>query len=173
MAKESLNERKKGIRKNISAVDRVLLDFSNPCQTLTSQIPSNNGQIIRSPHVVPIMWGNFYFTNRDYGFYVRQMLRDLVTRSYMNGHAQYGVQRGSVDDPINIDTGTDPDPTNLSRQDIQTRLFSWLTNGVVSPTPSVDEKSLVYIIFLPLGSTLSTADSALLSYHCPGASGAV
>jgi hypothetical protein len=114
------------------------------------------------------MWGHFYFTNRDYGFYVHQMLTDLVTRSYMNCQAQYGVHRGSVDDPpYHIDTNpNDPDPTNLSRQDIQTTLFGWLTNGIV-PTPSVDERSRVYIIFLPFGSTFSTADSGL-AYHCPG-----
>jgi len=77
-------------------VSSVSGHLNNPCHTLSSQIPSNNGHIIRSPHVVPVMWGSSYNSNQaTFGGYIKQLISDIVTRRYMNGLAQYGVGRGS------------------------------------------------------------------------------
>lgn len=75
----------------------------------------------------------------------------------MNGLAQYGVKRGSVDNPIFV-TGTIPATNVLSPTNIETNLSTWLNNGTSIPpitpnvtrAPAVNERSLVYNIILGL-----------------------
>lgn len=113
----------------------------------------------------PIMWDdpadpvapNFYTNNPTFAGQIKQLILDLVTRSYMNGLAQYGVKRGSVDNPIFV-TGTIPATNVLSPTNIETNLSTWLNNGTSIPpitpnvtrAPAVNERSLIYNIILGL-----------------------
>jgi hypothetical protein len=86
----------------------------------------------------------------------------------MNGLAQYGVGRGSVLAPQKIViTGSppDPDPVNLDKKTIQDKLITWIKDGSVSPAPSVGEQNLIYVIFLPTGSTYTDTGAGYHSHY--------
>jgi hypothetical protein len=52
----------------------------------------------------------------------------------MNGLAQYGVGRGSVDNPIVINTAGGTNASAPTSSDIQTNLENWISNGTNGTT---------------------------------------
>jgi len=135
-----------------------------PCHSLNVRVPANNKHVIRHPRVVPIFWGHYYATNSDVIATTVQLLVDIVSGPYMNGLAQYGVSRGIVLGSHTIDINpTEADPVNLDRNKIKNTLVNWINNGTVSPTPSVNEQNLIYVIFMPTRSTIT--DSGAAGYH--------
>jgi len=135
-----------------------------PCHSLSEKVPSNNKHVLRHPRVIPIFWGHFYVTNPHIVAATIRMLSDIVSGPYMNGLAQYGVSRGTVLGHHTIDTvPPNSDPLILDRDTVRNTLVSWINSGTVSPAPAVNEKSLIYIIFLPTGSNIT--DSGAAGYH--------
>jgi hypothetical protein len=129
------------------------------CHSSPGRVLPNDIHIMRSPRVLPILWGNYY-VDPDVVTEVRLLLTDLVTGRFMNGLAQYGVRRGSMLNPITIPV-IGNDPNGLTRIDVQNQLTTWINNGTVAP-PAVNEQNLLYVIFLPTGSTISEPGYA---YH--------
>jgi hypothetical protein len=54
----------------------------------------NLDHIMPRPKVVPILWGHDYLANPKTTNNITRMISDLVTGPFMNGLAQYGIQRG-------------------------------------------------------------------------------
>jgi len=87
------------------------------------------------------------------------MVLDLVTGPFMNGMAQYGVQRGSVGEQVIIDDNNPPttivytDKTNNLQDDITKKLIKWIDAGLVPPPPSSTDINQLYLIFPPTETT--------------------
>jgi|SRR5689334_7291743 hypothetical protein len=141
-------------------------DVNCQCHTFSGQVPANQKHIMRHPHIVLVLWGHFYVTNPDVLTITEQLVSDLITGSFMNGLAQYGVGHGSVMGSFVIDIPPpESDPTDLTRDDVRKQLVNWINEGTISPAPAIDEENLMYILFLPTGSTFSESDSGAGGYH--------
>lgn len=139
------------------------------CQSLTPVLPKNDQHIIRDPHIVPVMWGHYYATNPAVVTALVSLLTDLVTGQFMNGLAQYGCLRGDfryssvfgngpVFNPQLIDIiPPNKGPTNVGDTGLS-QLKNWLDAGKVGPVPQdgFEHDQLVYIVFLPTETTIST-----------------
>lgn len=101
------------------------------------------------PHVVPILWGDVYAQNPDTVQNIHDMVSDLVTGPFMNGMAQYGILRGSVQAPIVIHNSNPPptiiyyDSNNNLQDDITKKILAWIEAGLVPAVPPVDQLYLI------------------------------
>lgn len=127
---------------------------------------ANIDHIMPKPVVVPIFWGHDYVVNSDTASRLQQMISDLVTGPFMNGLAQYGVQRGSVLAPAVIDD-TNPPPTityydtsNNLKDEITKKLINWIHAGLVPAPPSPSDINQLYIILPPPETTFQTYNSS-------------
>jgi hypothetical protein len=115
---------------------------------------ANIDHIMPKPVVVPIFWGHDYVDNPDTANKLQQMVSDLVTGPFMNGLAQYGIQRGSVT-PVIIDDQNPPatiiytDSNNQFTDEITKRLINWINAGIVPPPTSPNDINQLYLIFPP------------------------
>ena len=122
----------------------------------------NLTHIMPKPVVVPIFWGHDYITNPTTAQLVQQMISDLVTGPFMNGLAQYGIQRGSMQTPIIIDDTRPPaliiyrDRNNQLKDDITKQLIKWINAGLVPPPPSPTDINQLYLIIPPPKWSLQT-----------------
>ena len=66
------------------------------CHNFSGQVPANQGHIMRSPVVVPIMWGHHYIINPEFATQIFRLISNLVRGSFMNGLAQYGIKRANL-----------------------------------------------------------------------------
>jgi hypothetical protein len=121
---------------------------------------ANLDHIMPQPVVAPIFWGDVWVANPAATAALTQLLSDLVTGPYMNGLAQYGVQRGTVAAPITIpDSNPTPNPliyydtSNHEQDDITPKLIGWINAGLVPPPPSPTDINQFYFIFPPPGTT--------------------
>jgi len=85
------------------------------------------------------------------------MISDLVTGPFMNGLAQYGIQRGSVTPPVVIDDSNPPatltytDSKGQLVDEITKQLIKWIKEDRIVPAPpSDDDVNQLYIIVPPL-----------------------
>jgi hypothetical protein len=114
------------------------------------------------PFVVPIFWGHDYVSNSDTTNKLQQMISDLVTGPFMNGLAQYGVQRGSIHSPIVIDDVSPPatiiyyDSKAKLKDEITKQLIKWITAGTVPSPASATDINQLYLILPPPGTTPQT-----------------
>ena len=122
----------------------------------------NLSHIMPKPVVIPILWGHDYAVNAVTAPNLLRMMADLVTGPFMNGLAQYGIQRGSVNAPIVIDDDHPPativyrDSGNNLQDDITKQLIKWITAGTVPPPRSPNDINQLYVIVPPIESTLQT-----------------
>lgn len=128
----------------------------------TGAVPANNKDVMRSPRVVTIFWGSFYQGRTDVVTLATKMISDLVSGTYRNGLAQYGVGRGSVINQIAV-TPPGTDPSFLDRDTIHSQLDGWIRDNTVTPSPSVGESNLLYFLFLPPGCDIDP--SGACGYH--------
>lgn len=123
---------------------------------------ANLSHIMPNPLVIPILWGHEYLANPKTAPNVLQMISDLVTGPFMNGLAQYGIQRGSVRAPIVIDDLSPParivyyDSSHNLQDDITKQLIKWIKAGFVPPPASHNDIDQLYIIIPPIESTVQT-----------------
>jgi len=119
--------------------------------------------IIQSPRVQPIYWGKFY--SPLVVRIIESFLADIVTGTYMNNLAQYGIKRGQVLPLVRI---ADPEPNSLDdrgdKLEVQKKLLDWLNHDRV-PRPAVNEASLVYLIMPPVITELNPGDNGMQGYH--------
>jgi hypothetical protein len=86
------------------------------------------------------------------------MISDLVTDSYMNGLAQYGVRRGRMETPIIIDDLNPPqtivytDSNNNLVDEITHKIIEWNNAGLVPPPPG-NNLNQMYLITPPSETT--------------------
>jgi hypothetical protein len=122
----------------------------------------NLTHIMPKPLVVPIFWGHDYVTNPTTAQYLQQMISDLVTGPFMNGLAQYGIQRGSMQAPIIIDDTNPPatiiyyDGNKQLQDDITKQLIKWINAGTVPSPPSPTDINQLYLIIPPSETTPET-----------------
>jgi hypothetical protein len=116
---------------------------------------ANIDHIMPKPVVVPIFWGHDYVANPNTTNNLQKMVSDLVTGPFMNGLAQYGIQRGTMLAPVIIDDQNPPmtityrDTNNQLKDEITQRLVGWINDGTVPPPPSPTDIDQLYIIFPP------------------------
>ena len=135
------------------------------CHMFTGMVPANSKHVMRNPRIVLILWGHFYATNSAVATNATTLISDLVSGPFMNGLAQYGVGGGSVIGTFVVDIPPPaPDPINLTRENVRDQLIDWINRGTISPGPAVGEQNLVYVIFLPTGST-TTETAGTGGYH--------
>ena len=114
--------------------------------------------VMPNPVVIPILWGHDYVQYPQTAQLIEQMISDVVTGPYMNGMAQYGVRRGSVEKTVIIDD-TNPPSTivyrNSSNQlvdQITQKLIGWVNAGLV-PAPPSTALNVMYLIIPPSETT--------------------
>jgi hypothetical protein len=127
---------------------------------------TNIDHVMPQPVVIPIMWGHTYSKNPATVQNVQKMLSDLVTGTYMNVMAQYGVRRGTVHTAIVIDDQSPPqkivyyNANNVLQDDITQSLVKWINAGLVPAPQSASDVNTLYMIFPPPESTFETYDGA-------------
>jgi hypothetical protein len=118
------------------------------------------------PHVIPILWGQVYAENPTTVTNISDMLSDLVTGPFMNGMAQYGVQRGTVAPPIVINDPSPPktivyrDTNNHLQDDITKQIKAWIAAGLVPPPGSSNDTNQLYLVIPSPSSTFETFNVA-------------
>jgi|SRR5271166_103577 len=123
---------------------------------------ANIDHIMPNPVVVPILWGHDYVANPATATSLQQMVSDLVTGPFMNGLAQYGIHRGSMQTPTIIDDQNPPaktlyyDTNNNLQDDITKKLVQWINAGLVPPPQSANDINNLYLIFPPPETTPET-----------------
>src|SRR5262245_2992911 len=122
---------------------------------------ANIDHIMPKPVVVFILWGHDYVANPATANTLQQMVSDLVTGSFMNGLAQYGIQRGSVmlvtiDDKSPPATITYKDSNGQWTDEITKRLTGWISAGSVPAPPSPTDINQLYLILPPPETTFET-----------------
>lgn len=134
------------------------------CHGNTDGIEPNDKVIIPNVRVMVLCWGKFYEDHPDAADNAFALCRDLVSGSYLNGLAQYGVGRGSMAGSANINF-TGP-PATLSEDEARDNLLSWLRDNPLL-APAVDEASLLYVLFLPPETkpTISSGRDDFCGYH--------
>jgi hypothetical protein len=132
-------------------------DTNSKCHGYTGGVAITGGRRIRVPRVVLVLWDHYFITNPKAVTNATQLVTDLVTGPFMNGLVQYGISRGSVVNTATLDTVNFPAPGNwdVFNSDDQTQVLAFLKNGTISPTPSLNEDSLIYLFFLPTTTTLT------------------
>lgn len=116
---------------------------------------ANIDHIMPRPRVVPIFWGHDYVANPSTTNNLTRLLSDLVAGPFMNGLAQYGVQRGSISAPVVIDDRSPPasvtytDSSNQLKDEITKLLIRWVQAGVVPPPSSANDVNQLYVILPP------------------------
>src|ERR1700732_5000694 len=81
------------------------------CHGSTAGVQPNGKHVVDSPQIVLVLWDNQFVTNAAAVTSAEQLVTDLVTGAFMNGLAQYGVERGSVINTVTIDTKLFPAPS--------------------------------------------------------------
>jgi hypothetical protein len=114
--------------------------------------------VMPNPVVVPILWGHDYVQYPDTTKLIIQMIDDLVTGPFMNGMAQYGVRRGTVNRPIIIDDANPPativytDTNGNLVDEITHKLVSWIEAKQIPPPPA-NNLNQMYLIIPPSETT--------------------
>jgi hypothetical protein len=113
----------------------------------------NIDHIMPSPRVIPIFWGHEYAANPGLYKNLRQMILDAVTGPFMNGLAQYGIERGTMLEPIVIDDPNPPatitytDSSGRLVDEITQQLIKWIKVELSVPPPlSADDINTLYVI---------------------------
>ena len=138
------------------------------CHDYTGGVKAHNSRIIPNPRIVLILWGNYYSTHTDAVTSAQTLMSDLVTGSFMNGLAQYGVAPGSLVTIKIIDTNAqNPAPKTINEEELRDQLINWIKAGTVSPAPAVNEANLLYFIFPPTDTQLTLKDgtTGFCGYH--------
>ena len=127
---------------------------------------TNLAHIMPQPHVIPILWGHDYVANPTAAQNLKQMVLDLVTGPFMNGMAQYGVQRGTVAAQIIIDDVNPPktlvytDQQNNLVDEVTKQLINWIAAGTVPPPSSPNDVNQLYLIFPSTETTVEIYNGA-------------
>jgi hypothetical protein len=126
----------------------------------------NLSHVMPNPVVVPILWGHDYVEFPETTALVERLISDLVTGSFMNGMAQYGVSRATMAPPVIIDDNSPPakivyyDANNKLVDDITKRLIHWIGAGLVPPPPSRADINQLYLIIPPSETTPETYNTS-------------
>lgn len=122
----------------------------------------NIDHIMPKPTVVPIFWGHDYLSNPNTATSLQRLIVDLAAGPFMNGLAQYGVQRGSATEPILIDDPNPPktityvDSNQQLKDEITKKLLSWIKQGLVPPPSTPNDLNRLYLILPPPETTFQT-----------------
>jgi hypothetical protein len=151
----------------------ICLEGGEICQTGSDKYGNATGYLcaprpqppvpaMSSPKLVVVYWGPGYSTARNTIFggtihiptqraqIVDTMLTDVVTGTYMNDLAQYGVGKGRIVESVYLDDQPAAG-THLTYMDLQNRLESLLGSGTITYKPAFNETSLLYVIMPPPG----------------------
>jgi hypothetical protein len=116
---------------------------------------TNIDHIMPKAVIVPIFWGHDYVANPATANTLGRLLTDLVTGPFLNGLAQYGVQRPSLLAPRIIDDTSPPttitytDANNKLTDEITKLLIKWINANLVPAPPSSTDINQLYFIFPP------------------------
>jgi len=132
------------------------------CHGFTGGVAIGGGRRLRIPRVVLVCWDNFFVTTPAAVTSATLLVKDLVTGPFMNGLVQYGISRGSVNNPITLDTKTFPAPVTWDSNGNadQTQVLAFVNNNNISPKPAVNEGSLIFLFLLPTTTTLTNGNNA-------------
>jgi hypothetical protein len=123
---------------------------------------ANRDHIMPQVVLAPIFWGHDYVENPTIVSTMMQLLTDLVTGPFLNGAAQYGIQRGSVlgasvvDDSSPPNTITYKDANNNLQDDITPKISQWIGNNLVPAPSSSNDTNRLYFLFPPPETTVQT-----------------
>jgi hypothetical protein len=122
----------------------------------------NIDHVMPKPVVVPILWGHDYVANPATASSLQQLVSDIVTGPFMNGLAQYGVQRGSVTNSTIVDDKNPPatlvykDMNKNLQDDITKKIINWINAGILPSPPSPTDINQLYLMFPPPETTPET-----------------
>jgi hypothetical protein len=145
---------------------KVLGGVNDVCHKPFSDIVNDHGHhVIGAARVVLICWGRYYQSHPDAVSNAQALVSDLVAGPFVNGLAQYGIDRGSLTATFVID---DPaPPATLDENAARDKIKGWILSGAVQPAPRVNEGQFLYLLFPPPATTLTLSDgtTGFCGYH--------
>jgi|SRR5215469_11956099 len=126
--------------------------------------------VIFTPEIILVLWDNLFAKNNTAVATVQRLITDLVAGRFMNGLTQYGVQRGNLIATVVISTiGANgvaaPANWDVSGNDDENQIVSWLNDNTVQPAPGANETSRVYMIVLPNSTQLTDGTNSVGGWH--------
>ena len=147
-------------RNSVSRCSRGAGGVNAVCHTFTGGVSAMGTDVMRSPKVVPIYWGNTILGNASLKTAFDQFFAELLNSDYIDRLSQYNVGQPVVMPSYAIG-GT---ATSVSSADVATQLTTWFTNGTVSPpNPLSDAANWYYVILAPAGATVGSPGEC--GYH--------
>src|SRR5579872_4673192 len=149
---------------SVSGADGVNSD----CHGSTGGVSKHNSHVTPNPRVVLFFWDSYFSATAAAVTSMNEFVWSLVASGpYMKALKQYGVNNGTVADPVVIDMQRYPAPDKLDESQLQAQLIVWLDNNPAIPKPATDEQNLVYLIVAPGTTTLSFKGktSGFCGYH--------
>lgn len=142
---------------NLLAAELEAGDTNSACHDYSGGVQPNNKHVMRNPKVVLLLWDSYYSSNPDAVTLAEKLVNDLLTGTFMNGLAQYGVGRGMLIKTLLIDTNVFPAPDTWDTKGTSDadQIKSWVKDGVIFPEPSVNNTDLLYFLFLPRSTKLT------------------
>lgn len=142
---------------------------NSQCHGYFDGVSQHASHIIPNPQVFIIYWDSYFSTIPAAVASMNQFVSDLVTGTYIDGLAQYGVGQGGLIGSIVIDMTKYPAPASLTRDDLQLQLTTWLGNGTIQIVPEGNEINRVYLILPPSTSVLLlNGITGFCGYHSHG-----
>src|ERR1700749_4000236 len=94
-------------------------DVNDECHKNQTNLQPNDRHIMPNPRVQVVLWGHFYADHPDAEDTVSQLVTAIVSGRYMNGLAQYGIGRGTLEGVTLVDVDRSPAPPTLSSGEAQ------------------------------------------------------
>ena len=124
------------------------------------------GEVMGSPRVRAVYWGNAYGSQagglNQVGQSLDNFFSSMFPTSYFGFLSEYSVGTPSFLGSVWLPHDSTQTLT-LSKDDMKTRVIAWLDGGLLPEVPGRTEKNLLYMIFLSPEMTLS--DTSNCGYH--------
>ena len=148
------------------SANKVGSGINNPCHTYTGGVSNHTGDILATPKVVAIYWGDYIGGHADVRVAFDQFFAEMLRSGFMDSLAQYGVGEATLMQSSIISGSMSP----IHPSDVSSQLQSWLNNGqVASPSPLSDASNWLYVIIAPPDADVrdngDSTTSGLCGYH--------
>jgi len=130
------------------------------CHTYNGGVSQVGHDVIASPQVVPVYWGDTVSNDAALKSALDQFFGELLNSDFVDRLSQYGIANPIVHTSREIAGNV----STVSSQDVANNLVTWFQNGSVpAPSPLSDASNWLYIILAPAGATVGSPGEC--GYH--------